>query len=99
MSKTFIVNQVCIIYASRPEQTLAENKRRGMTEWMNITGPDLGAAVFEELQELWDHDVQGSAQGIAVQQLGRVLADLLQRSERTLQTHKNIQSKLDRYQT
>lgn len=31
--------------------------------------PDLGAAVLEELQELGDHDVEGSVEGITVQEL------------------------------
>ena len=46
--------------------------------------PDLGAAVLEELEELWYHDVEGSVQSVAVQQLRRVLADLLQCSKRAL---------------
>lgn len=39
--------------------------------------PDLGAAVFEELQEFGDHDVEGAIQSITVQQFRRVLTDLL----------------------
>ncbi len=46
--------------------------------------PDLGAAVLEELKEFRNHDVEGSVQSVAVQQLRRVLADLLQRSKRAL---------------
>lgn len=46
--------------------------------------PYLGAAVLEELEEFGDHDVEGSVESVAVQQLRRVLADLLQCSERAL---------------
>lgn len=46
--------------------------------------PDFGAAVLEKLQELGDHDVEWPVQGVAVQQLGGILADLLQGSERAL---------------
>lgn len=51
------------------------------------SSPDLGAAVFEELQEFGDHDVEGSIQSVTVQQFRRVLTDLLQRTKRTLYTH------------
>ena len=47
-------------------------------------GPDLGAAVFEELQKLGDHDVEGPVESVTVQQLRRVLTDLLKSSEGTL---------------
>jgi len=40
--------------------------------------------VLEELQELGNHDVERPVQHVAVQDLRRVLADLLQRAERTL---------------
>lgn len=43
--------------------------------------PNLGAAVLEELEEFWYHNVEGSVQSVAVQQLRRVLADFLQRSK------------------
>lgn len=46
--------------------------------------PDLRAAVLEELEELGDHDVEGPVERIAVQELRRVLADLLQGPERPL---------------
>ena len=41
--------------------------------------------MLEELQELGYHDVERPVENIAVQDLRRVLTDLLQRSERTLQ--------------
>ena len=41
--------------------------------------------MLEELQELGDHDVERPVQSLAVQQLRRVLADLLQRPERALE--------------
>lgn len=50
----------------------------------NLHRPDFGAAVLEELQELGDHDGEGAVQSVAVQQLGGILADLLQGSEGTL---------------
>jgi hypothetical protein len=40
--------------------------------------------VLEELQELGNHDVERAVENVAVQDLCRVLTDLLQRSERTL---------------
>lgn len=40
--------------------------------------------MLEELQELGDHNVQRPVQHVAVQDLGRVLADLLQGPERSL---------------
>lgn len=46
--------------------------------------PYLWTAVLEELQELGDHNVQRPVQHVAVQDLGRVLADLLQGPERSL---------------
>lgn len=46
--------------------------------------PYLRTAVLEKLQELGDHDVQRTIQHVTVQDLGRVLADLLQGSERSL---------------
>lgn len=46
--------------------------------------PYLWTAVLEELQELGDHDVQRPVQHVAVQDLGRVLADLLQSPKRSL---------------
>lgn len=32
--------------------------------------PDLGAAVFKELEKFGDHDVERSVQSVAVQKLG-----------------------------
>lgn len=46
--------------------------------------PDLGAAVLEKLQELRDHHVERAVQHVAIQDLGRVLADLLQSSKSPL---------------
>lgn len=46
--------------------------------------PYLGAAVLEELKEFRDHDVERPVESVAVQQLRRVLADLLQCSKRAL---------------
>lgn len=46
--------------------------------------PDLGAAVLEELEEFGDHDAERPVESVAVQQLRRVLADLLQCSKRAL---------------
>ena len=40
--------------------------------------------MLEELQELGNHDVERAVENVAVQDLCRVLTDLLQRSERTL---------------
>ena len=45
---------------------------------------DLGRVVLEKLQELGDQNVQRPVQRVAVQNLGRVFANLLQRSERSL---------------
>lgn len=46
--------------------------------------PNLRTAVLEKLQELGDHDVQRTIQHVTVQDLGRVLTDLLQGSKRSL---------------
>lgn len=46
--------------------------------------PNLRTAVLEKLQELRDHDVQRTIQHITVQNLSRVLTDLLQGSKRSL---------------
>ncbi len=46
--------------------------------------PYLRTAVLKKLQELGDHDVQRTIQHVTVQDLGRVLADLLQGSKRSL---------------
>lgn len=56
--------------------------------------PDLGAAVFEKLEEFGDHDVERPVQSIAIQQLGRILADLLQRSKWTLNNRENQKESL-----
>lgn len=40
--------------------------------------------MLEKLQELGDHDVQRTIQHVAVQDLSRVLTDLLQGSKRSL---------------
>lgn len=50
--------------------------------------PNLRTAVFEKLQELGDHDVQRTVQHVTVQDLSRVLADLLKSSESSLKTKK-----------
>lgn len=39
--------------------------------------PDLRAAVLKELQKFWNHDIERSVQHVTVQNLGRILADLL----------------------
>lgn len=46
--------------------------------------PDLRTTVFEKLQKFGDHDVKWTIQHVTVQDLSRVLADLLQGSERSL---------------
>ena len=63
--------------------------------------PYLGTAVLEELKEFGDHNVEGSVQSVAVQQLRRVLADLLQCSKRALRhghTQKGCQIKTQNVQ-
>lgn len=59
-------------------------QRKKKKEESTFYQPDFGAAVLEKLQELGDHDVERPVQGVAVQQLGGILADLLQGSERAL---------------
>lgn len=61
-----------------------QSQRVRRNEESTLCRPDLGAAVLEELQELGDHDVERAVQGVAVQQLGGILADLLQGSKRAL---------------
>lgn len=61
-----------------------QSQRTKRDEESTLHRPDLGAAVLEELQELGDHDVERAVQGVAVQQLGGILADLLQGSKRAL---------------
>lgn len=46
--------------------------------------PNLRATVLEELKKLRNHNVEWSVQSVTVQQLWRVLADLLQCSKRAL---------------
>lgn len=46
--------------------------------------PNFRTAVFEKLQKLGDHDIQRSIQHVAVQNLSRVLTDLLQGSKCSL---------------
>lgn len=48
--------------------------------------PNFWAVVLEKLQEFGDHDVKRTIQHVAVQDLGGVLTDLLQRPERSLKT-------------
>lgn len=62
--------------------------------------PNLGAAVLEELKEFRYHNVEGPVQSVAVQQLRRVLADLLQCSKRALRhghTQRGCQIKTQTY--
>lgn len=66
-------------YASHPDPNLTDQKPVAFSPV-----PNLGAAVLEELKEFRNHNVEGSVQRIAVQQLRRVLADLLQCSKRAL---------------
>ena len=47
-------------------------------------GPDGGALVGEELDELGDEDVEGSVEGIRVQLVIAILTDLVQSTECTL---------------
>lgn len=51
---------------------------------VSFNQPDLGAAVLEELQKFGNHDVKRPIESITVQQLGRVLTDLLQSSKGAL---------------
>lgn len=44
---------------------------------------NLGGIVFEELQELGNHEVERAIECVAVEHVRRVLADLLERAERT----------------
>lgn len=56
--------------------------------------------MLEELKEFRNHKVERSVQSIAVQQLRRVLADLLQRTERALRhghTQRGCQIKTQTY--
>ena len=46
--------------------------------------PYFWAVVPEEMEELWDEVVEGPVEGVRVQHLCRVLADLLQSAERAL---------------
>lgn len=39
--------------------------------------PNFGAAMLEELKELWDHDIKRPVESIAVQELSRIFTDLL----------------------
>lgn len=50
-------------------------------------GANARTVVLEKLEELGDKNVQRSVQLLAVQLVGAVLADLLQRSESSLQLH------------
>ena len=45
---------------------------------------DFVTAVSEELQELWYQYIEGSVESIAVQHFRRILADLLECTERSL---------------
>ena len=46
--------------------------------------PYFWAVVPEEVEELWDEVVEGPVEGVRVEHLRRVLADLLQSAERAL---------------
>lgn len=91
-SKTFMVSQMLFCKASHPDshQKLATPS----------SVPYLGAAVLEELKEFGDHNVEGSVQSVTVQQLRRVLANLLQCSKRALRhghTQRGCQIKTQTY--
>lgn len=51
--------------------------------------PDLGAIVLEKLQELRDHHIERAVQHVTVQDLSRVLTDLLQSSKSPLKDKHN----------
>lgn len=56
--------------------------------------------MLEELKEFRNHKVEGPVQSVTVQQLRRVLADLLQRTERALRhghTQRGCQIKTQTY--
>lgn len=62
--------------------------------------PNLRATVLEELKEFRNHNIEWSVQSVAVQQLRRVLADLLQCSKRALRhghTQRGCQIKTQTY--
>lgn len=63
---------------------------REVEEKQSSNRPNLGAAVFEKLQEFGDHDVERPVQGITVQQLRGILTDLLQRSKRPLRDREEV---------
>lgn len=39
--------------------------------------PNLGATVLEKLKKLWNHNIKGSVESVAIQELSRIFADLL----------------------
>lgn len=47
--------------------------------------PDFGTGMLEKLKKFRNKDVEGSAESLAVQDLGRIFANLLQGSKRTLE--------------
>lgn len=49
--------------------------------------------MFEELQELGDHDVEGPVESITVEKLRRVFTDLLQSTKGALKTTGSSQAK------
>lgn len=78
-TNTFIVRSDVGMHHA--QMLMAEtNKKRRLLSLV----PNLGTAVLEELKEFWYHNVEGSVQSVAVQQLRRVFADLLQCSKRAL---------------
>ena len=74
-TNTFTVSQMLLCITSRRQH---KNKQKLVT--FSLV-PNLRTAVLEELKEFGDHNVERSVQSVAVQQLRRVLADLLQCSK------------------
>lgn len=69
------------------EATILVNTQMVQVQEENFI-PNLRTAVLEKLQELGDHDIQRAIQHVAVQDLSRVLTDLLQSSKSSLKGQK-----------
>jgi len=61
------------------------------------TIPNLRTVVLKKLQEFGDHDVKRTVQHVTVQNLCRVLADLLQCSECSLGTNKRQEDRQSKH--
>lgn len=77
-------NEMCYnVCSTTGSRSLKQSEKTSSLCLWNVLSnqPDLGAAVLKKLEKFGNHDVERPIERITVQQLGRVLADLLQSSK------------------